>query len=390
MSDLRFERRLTWRLRAAREHRDQRAFRLELSPTRTRFVAFDLSSADRWQHAWDELDLWLFPIDDEQVDPPVVTARYVGEVPRLLSAGWMSGPALLEAPERLGATDSIVPPEKPLAARAWRERRAFVQEWVGSDAIDDPESVVGVTKNRSTVAYALAYFTALEEKTNFSASESGAEQAEELLAVQELLRTRLRARWEARQDELLGRPGSAPVPDLTGVVIEQGLAAALSTLLLGLATDWFPEWRTSGSSDRDALRFAYENFAAGELSACNFTDAGWGGQPDSLNVLMFAEFGLMAIDMGVDVTDWESFVPLLVPIVILYEKAYEVGGIGCSPGSGKGSRYDDYSPPVEAGHVHDPNPAGLAALRSACEASLDVARQRLGKWLYEMTPDHGI
>lgn len=201
-------------------------------------------------------------------------------------------------------------------------RRAEVETALGGldfDVLAAAPTAQGL--DQAAPAYALAYFFALDRQSHPSliegASTAGRQRRSDVLECSAVLVERLKLRYRALRE----RPARVP----TGDELPRCSPGALRRLarwqeqLLGR---WFPG-SFHGFDTRRVLA-AHELFATGQLTSGRFDRMAntWPGQPDGMNVFLFAEFALLAVDEGQSPRAWQRLATLFTVAEQLFAVAY--------------------------------------------------------------------
>lgn len=168
---------------------------------------------------------------------------------------------------------------------------------------------------------ALAFFAEFEVRTSpvgiRADGDLGAPVAERRVAriegLFEILQARLAARFhQAAEHDPRRLPPARALPRAPPAWVR-----ALSSLQLGIMRAHYPG--VDAGLDLDTLRAALERFAEGSLDRLRPSPCGGhAGRPDGAAVFLWAEFGFLALDEGVDVDAWTRLLPALVAMQDVY------------------------------------------------------------------------
>jgi len=116
--------------------------------------------------------------------------------------------------------------------------------------------------------------------------------------------------------------------------LERSDISRISTLLLTI----YRENLNVGDSriDLEELWTAFEMFANGELRVAETLKFPWNCEPNGAALFCFAEFGFLAVELGIDVDEWTAILPNHVAIQKIFAVAY-------TPDEGK-LRFRNYLP----------------------------------------------
>jgi hypothetical protein len=252
-----------------------------------------------------------------------------------------------------GGPDLLMPPLDAVG------RRRMLAEFLGVEPaqVASPAAVAAVNGSDSA-AYITGFFAEVDDHSGLGV-DLGV-----MVCVLERLRERLDLRVEALKKVLnktlqlddFGRPmgGTVPskaVPNLKQAGLAVDLVRSLASRQLNAMQKWFGQ---AGNLDMDALRAAFEIFAAGDLEGCNFTSIAltWPSQPDSAALFFWAEFALVVLELegtaGLEVEAWRPILGVLIGIEPIYSRAYGFKGSECDPPKQAPParlRFEDYGPP---------------------------------------------